>query len=157
MRVCRCKTAISRRWASLAILLLSACAHQAPRLHEDSPGARVAAQALTQIGEPYRYGGDSAAGFDCSGLALFAHARAGIVIPRTAELQQRAATPVARADLQPGDLLFFRIGKRRVDHVGVYIGAAKFIHAPRAGGVVSIAYLEDPYFSRRFFAAGRFR
>ncbi|MEO7773553.1 MAG: C40 family peptidase [Steroidobacteraceae bacterium] len=139
-------------------LILVACSSQPQHIEIQLPqGARIAGVALTQIGEPYRYGGDSPEGFDCSGLALFVHARAGVSIPRTAELQQRAAHAVKKVDMQAGDLVFFSIAKRRrVDHVGVYIGDGKFVHAPRAGSVVSIAYVEDPYFKRHFHSAGRF-
>ncbi len=57
--------------------------------------------------------------------------------------------------LTPGDLVFFRTSARRVDHVGIYAGEGKFIHAPHAGQVVSYAYLDDPYYRAHFVSAGR--
>jgi murein DD-endopeptidase len=119
------------------------------------PGEVIAA-AASLIGTPYHFGGADAAGFDCSGLALYAHAQAGIAIPRTAAEQQRAAPAVPLAQLKPGDLVFFRIRSRHVNHVGVYAGGGRFIHAPRAGQAVSYAQLDGGFYARRFAGAGRF-
>jgi murein DD-endopeptidase len=96
-------------------------------------------------------------GFDCSGLALFVHRRMGLVIPRTAAAQQRAARPVPLAELAPGDLVFFRIRAwHGVDHVGIYAGAGRFIHAPRAGQSVTFADLTQGFYAHRLRSAGRF-
>lgn len=149
----------ARRLALLlsAVLLLGACAaeprHAAP---PTNPGAAIAALAVSLVGAPYEFGGADAAGFDCSGLVRYVHERAGFSIPRTAREQQRAARPVAADELAPGDLVFFRIQSRRVDHVGIYTGAGQFVHAPRAGGTVEYADLSGGYYRRRFVSAGRF-
>jgi cell wall-associated NlpC family hydrolase len=120
-------------------------------------GAVIAAVAASLVGTPYHFGGADATGFDCSGLALYVHQRAGIAIPRTAVAQQRAARPVALAELAPGDLVFFRIRARRaIDHVGIYAGAGRFIHAPRAGQTVNYADLTQGFYARRLRSAGRF-
>jgi cell wall-associated NlpC family hydrolase len=116
----------------------------------------IAGAAVARIGAPYQFGAADAAGFDCSGLALYAHARAGIAIPRTAAEQQRAARPVPLAQLAPGDLVFFRIRSHHVDHVGVYAGGGRFVHAPRAGLAVSYGELDSGFYRRRFVSAGRF-
>jgi murein DD-endopeptidase len=120
-------------------------------------GAVIAAVAASLVGTPYHFGGADATGFDCSGLALYVHQRAGLAIPRTAAAQQRAARPVPLAELAPGDLVFFRIRARRaIDHVGIYAGAGRFIHAPRAGQTVTYADLTQGFYARRLRSAGRF-
>lgn len=152
----------------LAALWLAACA-SAPRGPESAPPAILPPAAATDagivvlqaarsaIGAPYRYGGSTPQGFDCSGLAQYAYREAGIAIPRTAAAQQRASTRVAREALQPGDLVFFATGRDGIDHVGVYAGAGRFVHAPSSGRVVSFAYLDDPWYASRYAGAGRFR
>jgi murein DD-endopeptidase len=120
-------------------------------------GAVIAAVAASLVGTPYHFGGADATGFDCSGLALYVHQRAGVAIPRTAAAQQRAARPVSLAELAPGDLVFFRIRARRaIDHVGIYAGAGRFIHAPHAGQTVTYADLTQGFYARRLRSAGRF-
>lgn len=121
-----------------------------------SAGGALAQAAEHLVGAPYRYGGASPQGFDCSGLVLYAHGQLGLAVPRTAEAQQRAARPVKRAQLEPGDLVFFRLGGDEVDHVGIYVGGGRFVHAPRAGRPVIADALDDPYYERRFAGAGRF-
>ena len=144
--------------ASLAILA-SGCVTaprnpEAPETRLDS-GAAVATVAQGLVGTPYRFGGSSDSGFDCSGLAVYAYERVGITIPRTAAEQERAAQPVPVQDLLPGDLLFFRLRSRRVDHVGIYVGSGRFIHAPRSGAPVSYGRLRG-FFREHLVRAGRF-
>ena len=74
-----------------------------------SPAEQAAIVAVRQVGVPYRYGGSTTDGFDCSGLVQFAYARAGKSIPRTTGAQWQGLSPVAGNDLRVGDLLFFRI------------------------------------------------
>jgi cell wall-associated NlpC family hydrolase len=119
-------------------------------------GARVVGVAESVIGAPYRFGGAAREGFDCSGLVYFAHAAVGLHIPRTVAAQSAAARPVTAAALAPGDLVFFHLGGAVIDHVGIYAGAGRFIHAPSRGRVVSYAWLSDPYYARRYVGAGRF-
>jgi len=144
---------------AVAALLLVACASVPPAPPSpppSAPGETIAAAAAGLLGTPYHFGGADAGGFDCSGLALYAYARAGLAIPRTAAEQQRAARPVPVAELAPGDLVFFRMHARRVDHVGVYAGGGRFIHAPRAGLAVRYGDLASGYYARRLVGAGRF-
>jgi cell wall-associated NlpC family hydrolase len=108
------------------------------------------------IGAPYRFGGAAREGFDCSGLVYFAHAAVGLAVPRTVAAQNAAARPVSTAALAPGDLVFFHLGGAATDHVGIYAGSGRFIHAPARGRVVSYAWLADPYYARRYVGAGRF-
>jgi len=119
-------------------------------------GSAIAAVAAALVGTPYQFGGADGAGFDCSGLALYVHERVGLTIPRTAAEQQRAARPVPIAQLSPGDLVFFHIRKRSVDHVGIYAGQGRFIHAPRAGVAVRYGDLGSGFYARHLAGAGRF-
>ncbi|HET7204803.1 MAG TPA: C40 family peptidase [Steroidobacteraceae bacterium] len=158
---------------ALAIFLLAAlaggCAPFQPGLPSEpvaneeraatGPGAVIAREAQAQIGVPYRWGGsDPGAGFDCSGLVAYVHAREGIVVPRTAAEQFEAADRIDEDELRPGDLVFFRLESRRrgVSHVGIYTGQRRFVHAPQSGRDVAEANLEDPYYRDRFAGAGRF-
>jgi len=142
----------------LLSLLLVACGSKPYR-----PTARAADRqevieaANDMLGVPYVYGGSSPTrGFDCSGLVQYAHSQAGIEIPRTTGEQYRAALPVNRQALRPGDLVFFRTHKRRyVSHVGIYLGEGKFIHAPSSGKQVSIASMKDDYWRQRYTSGGR--
>src|SRR5581483_10825790 len=155
---------------SLALMLTIAGCATAPRVppaaaSEEARGQEIAAIARRLISTPYQFGGADSQGFDCSGLAVFAYERVGLEIPRTAADQWRAAKRVPAgepsrgapySDLTPGDLVFFRMGSRHINHVGIYTGDGGFVHAPRRGGVVSSASLQDPYFRKRFAGAGRF-
>lgn len=141
----------------MATAALAGCASRSPsRAPPPDTGARIAALAVALVGTPYHFGGADAAGFDCSGLALYVHERVGLTIPRTAREQRRAAHPVPVERLAPGDLVFFHIHSRRVDHVGIYAGSGRFIHAPRAGVAVAYGDLADGYYRSRLVSAGRF-
>jgi cell wall-associated NlpC family hydrolase len=116
------------------------------------PAASIATKML---GKPYRYGGASPRGFDCSGLVYYAYHKAGYKVPRTSQQQYRNSLPVKQAQMREGDLLFFRI-EGKVSHVGVYLGNNKFIHAPSSGKRVSIASLDSSYWKPRLTKTGRF-
>lgn len=128
----------------------------APRLSSgNEAGARIARHALATLGTPYVYGGQSLQGFDCSGLVQFAHSKAGIAVPRTAAEQQRRARPVSPGELQPGDLVFFRIGQK-IAHVGIYVDDGRFVHAPATGREVSMERLDSSFYRKRLAGIGRF-
>ncbi len=152
-------------------VLLGACGHEQVRqLPDGGTGARqskpvaVAKQrpageqaaivAVRQVGVPYRYGGSTVNGFDCSGLVQYAYARAGKHIPRTTADQWQQMSPVADANLMVGDLLFFRIDGR-ISHVGLYLGSRRFVHAPSSGREVTIAELDSGYYRKAFVRGGR--
>lgn len=128
---------------------------------DDPNGVRTAAteailQAISQLGTAYQWGGTSnKQGFDCSGLTSFVYKKADIDIPRTARDQYAFTQRIARSQLKPGDLLFFKIRSRKIDHVGIYIGDNRFIHAPRKGEQVTFAQLNTDYWRKHFAGAGR--
>lgn len=99
-------------------------------------------------------GASPATGFDDAGLVQYAYAQAGVALPRVADDQFRVGTAVARADLLPGDLVFFADPSGYVDHVGLYAGGGQFLHAPHTGAVVSYDALSTAYYDQRF-AGGR--
>jgi len=140
--------------ALLCALLLAGCA-SAPRERAPAAGERIAASALAQVGHPYRYGGSTPAGFDCSGLVQYAYLAAGFAVPRTTTGQYRAAHTVKVGRIAPGDLLFFRIDGQDISHVGIYTGNGRFVHAPQTGSKVEVRALADAYYHSRLVRAGR--
>jgi cell wall-associated NlpC family hydrolase len=115
--------------------------------------------AMNYLGVPYQRGGNSAdSGFDCSGFTryIFEHSL-GLLLPRRSEQQAHEAglKNVAREELRPGDLVFFNTLRRAFSHVGIYIGEGRFIHSPRAGGVVRIEDMRQAYWAQRFDGARR--
>jgi len=136
----------------LALVVAGGCASTPGK--PQSVGERAASVALGQVGVPYRYGGSSPSGFDCSGLVHYAYAAAGKNVPRTTTGQWAELASVANRDLRTGDLLFFNIAGK-MSHVGVYLGDGRFVHAPSTGRTVSIESLESDYYRKAFIRAGR--
>jgi cell wall-associated NlpC family hydrolase len=120
------------------------------------PGESLANFALTLQGTPYRYGGATRDGFDCSGLVFYAHRRLGLEVPRTSSDQADEAEQIKPRKLEPGDLVFFKIDSRKVNHVGIYVGSHRFVHAPGAGKPVTVNSLDDEYYAESFSGAGRY-
>jgi hypothetical protein len=115
----------------------------------DSIGARIASTARSQIGAPYRFGGDSPSeGFDCSGLVQWVFAQNRVSVPRTVIEQATAGTPVRISDTAPGDLIFFNTSLKRASlHVGIATAKGRFVHSPSSGGKVREDRLSDPYWT----------
>lgn len=110
--------------------------------------------AMDQVGTPYRYGGAGPSGFDCSGLVHYSYRQAGKMLPRTTGQLWDHTVSVSRADLRAGDLLFFRIDGK-MQHVGMYVGNGKFVHAPSSGRQVSVASLSSDFYAHAFLRGGR--
>lgn len=117
--------------------------------------AEIIAEARRHMGTPYRWGGESTRGFDCSGFVRYVFRQAeGINLPRTSREQAKVGKPVKRDELRPGDIITFATsGGSRVSHVGVYIGDNKFIHSSSSRGV-RIDTLTG-YYAKRFVSARR--
>jgi cell wall-associated NlpC family hydrolase len=107
----------------------------------NSGAAQIAVNtALAQVGKPYVWAAAGPNSFDCSGLTQFAYAAAGISLPHSSSGQSGMGAPVSRADLQPGDLVFFY---SPVSHVGMYIGNGQMVHASTSGEPVKVASLDS--------------
>lgn len=121
-------------------------AHRPPRRVKPklSLGQRVVKIALREIGDPYRWGGESPSGFDCSGLVRWSYLRIGIDLPHSSYALASSGRKVARGHLQPGDVLVFD-GE---GHVGLYVGRGRMVHAPYSGRDVEVVRLADWYGSR---------
>lgn len=154
----------ARRFRTILVLALAlqACAGPATRMGTPPPVAteqanEVLFRALGLVGTPYRYGGNSPeGGFDCSGLVGFVYRdAAGLSLPRTSrEIGAVDAPRVARSALASGDLVFFGNG-RGINHVGIYVGENRFVHAPNSGGTVRLDKLDGAYWKEHFLFAKR--
>ncbi|HEX2081999.1 MAG TPA: C40 family peptidase [Xanthomonadaceae bacterium] len=113
-------------------------------------------RATALLGTPYRWGGESENGFDCSGLVGYVFKTAlGIDLPRVSREMANSGQKIERNALSAGDLVFFSRRGKRVDHVGIYMGDGKFVHAPRTGKDVMVSSLDTGYWSRKFMQARR--
>ncbi|NLB51577.1 MAG: LysM peptidoglycan-binding domain-containing protein [Syntrophomonadaceae bacterium] len=122
----------------------------------DRVAAAVLATAKQHLGTPYRYGGSSPGGFDCSGFVKYVFSQHGYNLNRTAAAQCGQGAAVSKSDLQLGDLVFFKCSSSSIDHVGIYSGNNEFIHSssPRSGGVI-ITNLDESYYARSYAGAAR--
>jgi cell wall-associated NlpC family hydrolase len=121
-------------------------AHRLVRTHHAARstvfGDRVVRYARRLLGVPYSYGGSSPlTGFDCSGFVRFVYQRFGVALPHSSYADFNLGRGVSRASLRPGDLVFFN----GLGHVGLYIGAGRFIHAPHTGTRVKVDSIEGWY------------
>jgi cell wall-associated NlpC family hydrolase len=137
------------------ILLVPGGCSSAPKQAELGAGAGAAQHALSMQGKPYRPGGNSPRGFDCSGLVQYSYARVNLQLPRNTEGQWASSRAVPRKEIRPGDLLFFHQEGKRNSHVGIYVGNNRFVHAPSSGKHVLTANLGDRYWSQHFAGARR--
>jgi cell wall-associated NlpC family hydrolase len=99
--------------------------------------------AMQYLGVPYRWGGASPSGFDCSGLVMYVFAKVGVSLPHYTGSLWGMGVPVSRGDLQPGDLVFFN----GLGHMGIYAGGGSFVHAPHTGDVVKVSSMSGWYAS----------
>jgi LysM repeat protein len=119
-------------------------------------GNNIVIKAAEYLGTPYAYGGQSPGGFDCSGFVKYVFSQFGYNLQRTAAGQFQAGKTVARTELLPGDLVFFRCNNGGIDHVGIYAGNNQFIHSssPRSGGVI-YSSMNEGYYVRSYVGAKR--
>jgi len=124
-----------------------------------SKAYRITSLAKKKLGRRYVWGATGSNTFDCSGFTTYVYKKNGIRLPRRAIAQSRVGKRVPRSRLRPGDLVFFDTSRRRrgyVNHVGIYLGNGKFIHASSAKKKVVITSLSKPFYARRFKVARRF-
>ena len=121
----------------------------------ESIRGRLLRVAQRMLAVPYRFGGTTLWGLDCSGFVQKAFAFLDLGLPRTAREQFREGTLVAKADLSPGDLVFFRTYAKYASHVGIYIGENRFVHASSRDRKVTIDSLDAPYYTKHYLGAKR--
>jgi cell wall-associated NlpC family hydrolase len=143
----------------LFVLLFIGCAHQAVKPvtgYTPDMGEKAAKTAVSMIGRPYKFQGDSPEGFDCSGLVQYSYLTAGLELPHGTTQLRGVSRPVGKKPLQKGDLLFFNERGKKYSHVGIYIGGTAFVHAPSSSKNVRKDDLSDPYWKKSFVEARRF-
>lgn len=129
-----------------------------PSAEASAPAEDISMYAISLVGSPYRFGGTlPETGLDCSGFVGHVFRQvAGVSLPRDSRSISETAQPLAQAELQPGDLVFFNTLNLAFSHVGIYLGDDRFVHAAssRTGGVM-ISNLHDRYWRERFDGARR--
>lgn len=118
-------------------------------------GYSISSTALSLRGAPYRDGGETPKGFDCSGFVHYVFAQHGVSVPRDVRRQFQAGTRVDAQTLEPGDLVFFTTVAPGASHVGISVGGDQFVHAPSGSGVVRVDNLSAQYWANRFVGAKR--
>ena len=120
-------------------------------------GGIAARTAERFVGIPYRWGGTTVVdGMDCSGFARAVFNLCGVNIPRTSGEQFQTGQTIDKGELRDGDLVFFGDSASRINHVGIYVGEGRFVHAPRRGDDIKISRVDESYFEKRFIGARRY-
>ncbi|HYM47944.1 MAG TPA: C40 family peptidase [Burkholderiaceae bacterium] len=142
---------------SLVVGFASGCASSRdPSPSEQRVLERAAQVALSMVGKPYHYGGNSPQrGFDCSGLVQYSYGRAGLNLPHGTTQLKRLSKPISSRSLRPGDLLFFDQESKSSSHVAIYVGDDRFVHAPSSGKYVHVGNFASRYWKDHFNEARR--
>jgi cell wall-associated NlpC family hydrolase len=119
------------------------------------PSDQVCDMALSFLGVPYAYGGTTPKGFDCSGLVQYVYREVGVNLPRTARNQSRSGRTTTLRTMLRGDLIFFRIDRDIISHVGIYVGKGQFVHAPGTGKHIRIDSIDNGWWRQRVKAVRR--
>jgi len=119
------------------------------------PSDLVCDMALSFLGVPYVYGGTTPQGFDCSGLVQYVYREVGVNLPRTARNQSRSGRTTTLRTMLRGDLIFFRIDRDVISHVGIYVGKGQFVHAPGTGKHIRIDSIDNGWWRQRVKAVRR--
>ncbi|MGQ0697846.1 MAG: C40 family peptidase [Panacagrimonas sp.] len=138
-------------------LLLAGCTHSSykPTPETDALRRGIVLDALGQIGRPYRFGGTTPDGFDCSGLVQYVFAQQGLKVPRTTREQHKSGEEIDLDEAEPGDLLFYSFNRSGIDHVAVYLGDGQAVHAPSTGKQVIVAPVGNRWWMDRYVDAVR--
>ncbi|GMO00245.1 C40 family peptidase [Parageobacillus thermoglucosidasius] len=139
---------------SFLVVFSSLFAHTSSAEAAVNPGLLIA-EAKKLIGTPYRYGGTTPKGFDCSGFVYYTHKKVGKILPRSSNQMYQKGKAVHKSNLRPGDLVFFNTSKTKkgVSHVAIYIGNNRIIHAVSKG--VKIDSLSNSYWKSKYVGAKR--
>ena len=124
-------------------------------LKASGAGSRIVQTALKYLGIPYKWGGYSFGGLDCSGFVKAVFASHKIHLPRTSRAQLLVGTPVGFSQLQPGDRLYFACKGGQVDHAGIYMGNGLFVHSSASRGGVAVDSIAKPFYLNSLVAARR--
>jgi len=141
---------------SAAALNGNSSASPAPGTAPSATGSQILAEARKYLGTPYVYGGASPSGFDCSGFVYYVLKQLGFSPYRTPASQFNQGTAVSKANLQPGDIVFFAgTAASGISHVGIYAGNGQFIHSPNSRSTVSYSSLTSGYWANHYYGARR--
>lgn len=121
----------------------------------NADGYALSGTALSLRGAPYKNGGITPDGFDCSGFVRYVYQQHGLAMPREVREQFKVGKQISRDDLEPGDLVFFSTVAPGASHVGIVIGGDQFVHAPSERGVVRVESLSQQYWGSRYIGAKR--
>ena len=121
--------------------------------------SEVVTVAKSLLDVDYKYGGNTpATGLDCSGFVRYVFKQAwGAYLPRTSRAISRKGIYIRRAELQPGDLVFYNTRHRKYSHVGIFVGKGRFIHSPSTGGQVRIDQMSSSYWRKRYNGGRRLK
>lgn len=154
------KSSLTFSLAAVVVLsaILAACASAPVKRasgYTPAAGEKAAAVAVSMIGRPYKYQGDTPSGFDCSGLVRYSYLAAGLDLPHGTAALRQISRSVGIGSVRKGDLLFFEQSGKKYSHVGIAVGNNEFVHAPSTGGKVRKDSLSDSYWKKHYLDARR--